>query len=100
MCAKRLFPCSTWRGSGFKPSGEVNSLYSLRCLLIDYYRHYNIDKYGCIHAGGQKNIQAKIGGTYERIIMDGAYIREGMVGVYTPEGKDMRTQIYEESTFE
>ena len=36
---------------------------------------YKIDKYGSKHTDSQTNIQANIGGTYERIIIDGVYIR-------------------------
>ena len=48
-----------------------------------------LDKHGIKHAGSQTNIQANIGGTYERIRTDGVYIREG---------KDMRWQKYDDST--
>ena len=58
-----------------------------------------IDKYGSKHTDSQRNIQAKIGGTYEKIRMYGVYIQEHTVGVYIREGKDIRRQIYEDSTF-
>ena len=59
-----------------------------------------IYKYGSKHTGIQKNIQANIVGTYERIRTDGVYIREGTVGVYIREDTYMRRQRYEDSTFE
>ena len=59
-----------------------------------------LDKYGSKHTGSQTNIQAKIGGTYEQIITEGLYIREGTVGVYIWEVKVTWSQRYEDSTFE
>ena len=50
-----------------------------------------LDKYGSKHKVIKTTVQAKIRGTYELIITDGLYIREG---------KDMRRQRYENSTFE
>ena len=50
-----------------------------------------LDKYDSKHTGSQTNIQANIGGTYERIRTDGVYIREG---------KDTRRRRYDDSTFE
>ena len=49
-----------------------------------------VDKYDIKHTGSQTNIQENIGGTYEQIITDGVYIREG---------KDTRRQRYEDFTF-
>ena len=37
----------------------------------------NIYKHGSKHTGSKTNIQAKIGGTYERIKTEGLYIQEG-----------------------
>ena len=38
-----------------------------------------LDKYVSKHTDSQTNIKANNGGTYERIRMDGIYIREGRV---------------------
>ena len=46
-------------------------------------------KYGSKYTGSQTNTQAKIGGRYEQIRTDRVYIKEG---------KDVRRQIYEDST--
>ena len=46
-----------------------------------------LDKYGSKHTGSKTNMQAKIGGTYDQIRMDGVYIREGNPN---PNPKDMR----------
>ena len=58
-----------------------------------------LDKYGSKHTGSQTNIQAKIGGTNDRIRTDGVYIREGTVRVYIQEGKDMRTLHSNDQTY-
>ena len=50
----------------------------------------SLDKYGSKHTGRKANIKANIGGTYEQIIMDGVYIREGTVGLYIREIKYIR----------
>ena len=64
-----------------------------------------LDKYGSKHTGSQKNIQAKIGGTNERIRTDGVYTLEGTVGVYIyikakkREGKYLRTLHSNDQTY-
>ena len=59
-----------------------------------------LDKYGSIHTGSQTSIKSKIGGTYKRIRTDELYILEVTVEVYIQEGKHIRRQRYEDSTFE
>ena len=58
-----------------------------------------LDKYGSKHTGIQTNIQTNIGLTYEQIITDRLYIREGTVGLYIWEGKDMRILHSNDKTY-
>ena len=67
---------------------EYIFFYSNRSSMVVDLR--GLDKYGIKHIGSQTNIQVKIGGMYEQIRIIGVYIREG---------KDMRGQRYEDSTF-